>query len=89
MEFVIAALILAGLAGVGYVYRRSSVDLKREVMVHTRDDTSLRGVLVASDAQYLYLENARYVNEGQQLDVEGKVRVPREQEHFTQLLGGE
>ena len=88
MIYVIAAALLA-LAGVGlYVLRaRATVDLKREVVVTTKDDRSIRGILIDQNAGYLKLADARYLHEAQEHDI-GEVRVPRANEAYTQLLGG-
>ena len=85
----VAAGVLVTLAAVA-LYRLRRVERRvpvREVLVHTRDDQSIRGMQVEEYPGYIVLEDARHVSEGSQVDA-GRVRIPRSNEAWTQELAG-
>lgn len=86
--FVGAAVMVALLHLEARVRRSAQTDLKSEVVVHTNSNQSIRGILVDSDDRYLRLADARYLNEATPIELEGRIRIPRANEAYTQLLGG-
>jgi hypothetical protein len=64
-------------------------DLEAEtVVIHTRDDRSIRGVLIAAHSDALVLRQAAYLtDDGVAVNVDGDVGVPRENIAFYQRIG--
>lgn len=59
------------------------------VVVHTRDDRSIRGALIAVHSDALVLRQAAYLSEdGAAASIDGEVAVPRENVSFFQRLPG-
>lgn len=76
MDLVIAAVAAAAvLAAVGYAVTRRGVARyeKRRVVVHTKEGTSLQGVLVGSYADCFALREAKYLSENADLGGEAVV----------------
>lgn len=63
--------------------------VRSRVVVHTRDNRSLRGVLAASYRDCLRLVHAEYLEEAKPAELDGDVVVLRENISFVQVLGGE
>lgn len=58
----------------------------RQVRIHTRDDRTLQGALVAVYDDALVLENATYVAVSGPSDLVGRITVPRANVSFVQEL---
>jgi hypothetical protein len=58
------------------------------VVLHTRDDASIKGVLVAVHSDVYVLRHAAYLNpDGSQVAADGEVLVPVGRVAFLQRLG--
>ena len=57
------------------------------VVVHTRDDASIRGVLVAAHADVYVLRHAAYLNpDGSKVVIDGEVLIPVTRVAFLQRI---
>ncbi len=57
------------------------------VVVHTRDDASLRGVLVAVHSDVYVLRHAAYLNpDGSRVEADGEVLIPVTRVAFLQRI---
>jgi small nuclear ribonucleoprotein (snRNP)-like protein len=63
--------------------------VRETVLVHTRDDRSIRGVLLGAYRSELVLAHAVYLVEGgSEQQLEGEVHIPVSNVSFLQRLGG-
>lgn len=61
--------------------------LGHRVVVHTRDDQSIRGVLTGVHVDGLVLEAPEYLGEAKPSEVDGRAFVPASNFGWAQLLG--
>jgi small nuclear ribonucleoprotein (snRNP)-like protein len=61
---------------------------REKVVVHTKDNRSIRGVLIEASKRELVLREAEYLQEGIPAKLEGEVGVPRSNVAFIQKLTG-
>jgi small nuclear ribonucleoprotein (snRNP)-like protein len=87
----LAVALIAALAYVSWSHRPRTQDPleRRRVVVHTKDDRSLRGVLMHTHADSYVLARAEYLDEANPADLSGDVLVLRSNVSFVQILGGE
>lgn len=84
---------LLGVAWRGWASNRSATveplpEPLLQGLVHTKDDQSIRGLLIDDYPDYILLKDARYIQGDREVEIEGDVvRVPRANEAWTQLLG--
>lgn len=62
--------------------------LGQRIVVHTRDDQSLRGVLTGVHTDVLVLDVAEHLGPTDAAPVEGRSVVPHSNFAWAQLLGG-
>lgn len=63
--------------------------VRRRAVVHTRDDQSIRGVLVGVHRDCVELSGAEYLGEAQEAKkLEGSAVVPRDNVAWLQMLEG-
>lgn len=62
--------------------------LGHRVVIHTKDDQSIRGVLTGVYSDVLVLEAPEYLGEAQPSDLDGRAAVPNSNFAWAQLLGG-
>lgn len=61
---------------------------RRTVVVHTRDDQSIRGVLTEAYHDCLVLAEPRYLGEAKAEEIKGSAVVPRENVAWLQVVEG-
>jgi small nuclear ribonucleoprotein (snRNP)-like protein len=66
-------------------------DLEAEtVIVHTKDDRSIRGVMVAAHSDAIVLRQAAYLmDESTTVSADGEIGIPRENIAFYQRIGAQ
>jgi hypothetical protein len=86
LAFIVAAVRLAPLMLADAARTRGAAD-GESVVVHTLDQRSIRGTVVADeDATVVALADAAYLQDGKTQPVGGVVRVPLSNLAFTQAL---
>lgn len=60
--------------------------LTRRVVVHTKDDRSIRGLLAGDHADSVTVAQAEYLHEAQETPVAGDVLVLKSNVSFVQVL---
>lgn len=61
--------------------------VRSRVVVHTRDDQSIRGILTASYRDCFVLAEPQYLGEAQPSDLEGRAVILRDNVAWLQVLG--
>jgi len=59
---------------------------RHTVVIHTKDDRSLRGVLVDAYSDCFALAHAQYLEEATAVDLDGRAVVPRENVAWLQVV---
>lgn len=60
--------------------------LRRRIVIYTKDDRTLRGVLLAEHKDTLAIVHAEYLNEAQNAELPAEVQVPLTNVSFVQAL---
>lgn len=91
---VFAFVLLAVAVGIMFVWgvlkaREPDPLMRRRVVVHTKDDQSIRGVLTATHRDCFVLAQPEYLQQAQPEHLPGEVLVLRSNVSWIQILGGE
>jgi hypothetical protein len=91
---LLAAVLLAATCTIVYLVAvrvRQAPDplVRRRVVVHTKDDSSIRGVLTATHADCYLIGRPEYLNEAAPQELQGEALVLRSNVSWIQILGGE
>lgn len=61
---------------------------RRTVVIHTRDDQSIRGILIETYRDCLVLCEPQYLGEAKPAELKGNAVIPRENVAFLQVVEG-
>ena len=87
MGWIVAAAVVAAL-GLAWGLSAWRLTRRRQVVVHTRDDSSIRGLMVGAFPFAVVLEHAAYLNEAQPEQFQGRAVIPRSNVSWLQVLDG-
>jgi hypothetical protein len=90
---VLAVVLVAAIGALAFVALRARVSpgptlASKTVVVHTRDEQSIRGILAAQHSDRLSLRNVIYLHGSGDQPVEGLVHVPTSSVSWLQELSG-